>query len=234
MVFVVELYIAKKYTNYFKGELMKKMPLRLLICAFLLTFSTSIYADTYNFSDCYSTDCCGTSCIPCNSFKIRGAAFYPQGSLTRRIYDNWWPEGSLEYNNIGDRCWSPFLNVAYTYKNGRSVGSAGGDKTSINLIPMTVGINFWLRNFSCWRPYIGAGIGAAYVHMHDESPYVKRNINQWGFASLVQVGTEFDIVEWMFFDVFVGYRWNWFDFNRHRSNAETGGLNIGGGIGLRF
>ncbi len=166
-----------------------------------------------------------------NSLKIRGAAFYPQGSLTRKIYDRFWPEGSLEYDYLWHRHYSTFVNGGFTRKTGHSIGRH--HKTIIDLAPATLGLNVWLDNLCSWRPYIGVGVGAAYAHFHDFSPYVKQVQNKWGFASIVQIGMEVDFCESFFFDAFADYRFNWFDFNRRGKNL-TGGADLGAGLGFHF
>ncbi len=167
-----------------------------------------------------------------NRIKMRASAFYPQGSLTREIYGNWFPVGSLEYDYLYGRHLSFFVNGAYTRKNGHSTAEAY--KTTITLVPVTVGVNAQLGNSSWWRPYLGAGIGAAYSHFHNYSPYVKQHRSYFGFASIIQTGMEFNITKWFFLDLFTSYRFNWFDFNKDNSKSLTGGVDLGIGLGVKF
>lgn len=167
-----------------------------------------------------------------NDLKIRAAAFYPQGSLTRNIYGRFWPEGSLEYDYLCSRHFSLFLNGAYARKDGHSLGER--HKTTITLLPMTIGANAWLGSSSWWHPYLGIGIGTVYAHIHNFSPYVKQSQSYWGFASLFQAGMEFDVTKCLFFDLFADYRFNWFEFNKDRSRAQTSGVDLGAGLGFRF
>lgn len=184
-------------------------------------------------SPCIERDICEPD--PCaeqnrNSFKIRGAAFFPQGSLTKRIYGKVWPEGSLEYNYKWGCCFSLFVNGAVTGKKGHSIGL--GNSTRIVLVPLTIGIN--ARFGSSWvHPYLGIGVGGAYAHIHNHSSFVKRNTNHWGFASLFQVGVELDCNSWFFIDLFGDYRWNRFHFNK-QSSRQTGGFDVGAGLGFRI
>lgn len=166
-----------------------------------------------------------------NSFKIRGAAFYPQGSLTRQIYGNFWPEGSIEYDYQFKKHWAAFANVAYTRKGGHSVGE--GDKTTATLVPLTVGVNAKFGGSSWVHPYLGIGIGGAYAHFFNDSNFVKKHVNRGGFASIAQGGVELDFKKYFFVDLFAAYRFNWFAFNKH-PHRLTGGADIGGGLGFRF
>ncbi|MBI2743035.1 MAG: porin family protein [Chlamydiales bacterium] len=166
-----------------------------------------------------------------NSIKIRGAAFYPQGSLTRKIYGNFWPEGSIEYDYQFFRHWAVFANGAVTHKSGHSVGV--GHKTRITLVPTTVGINAKIGGSSWFHPYLGIGVGAAYVHFFNDSDFIPKHTHKWGFASFYQAGMEFDVNKWFFVDVLAAYRFNWFGFN-NMSHRQTGGLDLGAGLGFRF
>lgn len=242
---------------------MKKLAVSFSICSLLLAFSSLAYANsetqaplsnTEKFSEgsmlafwghsgvaakpfnaddemgsCQQKPQCPTQ-KKHNSIKIRGSAFYPQGSLVRRVYDNWWPEGSLEYNYIWKH-WSIFVNAAVSHKSGHA---PGGAKTSITLVPVTVGCNAQIGGSSWFHPYIGIGIGGVYANI-DVPHFVKRSEeSQFGAASIVQAGMEFDVTKWMFFDIFGDYRFNWFSFNSDVSHTQTGGFNVGAGIGFRF
>jgi hypothetical protein len=169
---------------------------------------------------------------PCrpNSFKIRGAAFFPQGQLTKKIYGNTWAEGSLEYNYYWRRAFSVFVNGAATGKSGHGIGIK--HSTSIVVVPVTIGVNGHFG--SSWvHPYLGVGVGAAYAHITNHYRFVKERANKGGFASLYQAGIEFDCNSRVFIDLFADYRWNWFDFNK-QSSRQTGGFDVGLGLGFQF
>ncbi|MBI2743036.1 MAG: hypothetical protein HYX48_03885 [Chlamydiales bacterium] len=166
-----------------------------------------------------------------NSLKFRAAAFYPQGSLTRQIYGRYWPEGSIEFDHLFSKHWAFFLNGAYTRRNGHSIGER--EKTTITLVPVTLGINAKFGG-RCVHPYLGLGVGGAYAHFFNDSSFVKRYENKWGVASIAQAGIEFDLRECLFFDLFAAYRFNWFAFNHHHPHRLTGGGDVGASIGFRF
>jgi hypothetical protein len=167
-----------------------------------------------------------------NKIKIRAAGLYPQGSLTRDIYGNFLPEGSLEYDYSRCHNYAFFINGAYARKGGHSIGKS--HHTTMTLVPVTVGINALPGNFSWWHPYLGIGLGAAYAHFHNSDVYVREKRSYVGFASLFQVGMEFDVTQCFFFDLFLDYRFNWFGFNQNQWNTLIGGVDFGGGIGFSF
>jgi hypothetical protein len=114
---------------------------------------------------------------PChpNSLKIRGAAFFPQGHLTKKIYGNTWAEGSLEYNYFWRRAFSLFVNGAATWKSGHSIGLK--HSTSIVVVPVTIGVNGHFGSSSWVHPYLGVGVGGAYAHITNHSSFVKKHAN---------------------------------------------------------
>jgi hypothetical protein len=166
-----------------------------------------------------------------NNLKIRAAAFFPQGVLTRQIYHKFWPEGSIEYNYSFFRHISCFANGAVTGMNGHSRGVR--HNTTIIVVPVTFGINK-LWGSSWWHPYVGFGVGFAYAHIHNVHSCVRKYENHWGFASLFQTGVELDVSRSFYMDLFAAYRFNWFHFNVHHNIRATGGLDLGFGGGYRF
>lgn len=167
-----------------------------------------------------------------NKIKARIGGLWPQGSLTREIYGNVWPEVSLEYNYQYRQHLSFFINGAYFRKSGHS--TRGAYKTTMTLFPITMGVNVRFGNSSCWHPYLGFGVGSAYFHFHNFSPYVKKHGSYFGFASIIQTGVEFNITKYFFLDLFASYRYNWFNFNKNISKSLTGGVDLGVGLGVVF
>jgi outer membrane protein W len=167
-----------------------------------------------------------------NSLKVRGAAFFPQGSVIRDIYGTVWPEGSIEYSYLFCKHWAAFVNGAVTHESGHSIGQH--QKTRMTLVPATIGVNAKFGCSSWFHPYLGVGVGAAYANFYNDSDFLTKHVHKWGFASFYQGGLEFDIKKWFFIDLFAAYRFNWFGFNSDQSNRQTGGADLGAGLGFRF
>ena len=170
------------------------------------------------------------------SIKGRGAFFFPQSDRMRAIYGNHYGEYSTEADYAFLDRYAAFLNVGFSHARGHSLGFR--DSTTMMLIPMVAGMNFRFGHSNRWHPYLGAGVGTAYIYFKDSSPFVAKHTHAWGFASLAQGGIEWDLLSWMFLDLFGGYRWNWFHFHHvggvQRQHTQTGGWQVGGGIGFRF
>ena len=103
-------------------------------------------------------------------------------------------------------------------------------------VAATLGALYEFEAYSRVHPYLGLGLGAAYVHFHNQSSHVKRSVNRWGVAFLAKSGVKFDVTGNFFLDLFVDYSYYLFNFKKGhcRNNVNTGGFLIGGGIGYRF
>lgn len=174
---------------------------------------------------------------PAFALKGRVAAFRPQSDSFRQIYGNFWPEYSGEFDWYFHPRFSLFTNAAFAAKSGKSLGLR--DLTRAYFVPVTVGINWQYgdpKNF--FHPYLGAGVGAIYTHFKNDSPYVQGVIVRWGLASLFQAGIELDLTRLFFLDLFASYRLNWVHFTKHPGvtthQDQTGGLQLGAGLGVRF
>ncbi len=171
------------------------------------------------------------------SLKGRVAAFRPQERVLRKIYKDFWPEYSIEFDCRFHPHFSTFANVAYTSKSGHSTGLH--NRTSAYFIPITAGAKgYFLNPKLFYQPYVGVAVGAVYTHFRDHSSFVKPTTIRWGFSSLFQAGITLDIKDGFFFDAFTSYRLNWIHFEKHNGvtthQVQTGGLQFGGGFGYHF
>ncbi len=170
------------------------------------------------------------------SIKARGAYFWPQAHALRSRYGKHFADYSLELAYLLSRRWSVFLNGSIYHKHGHTKISR--KKTNLTAIPLTLGINFYLHRSLVWRPYVGVGGGAAYVRFRDRSLFHKEVVSRWGEASFAQLGLEMNLTQRCIIDLFGGYRKNWVSFpksqSHHHHHIQTGGWELGAGIGSRF
>jgi opacity protein-like surface antigen len=171
--------------------------------------------------------------------QARAACLFPQDRRIRKIYGKAIAEWELEVDvSLDDReyGWDGFFNLAYYQKSGRSTCSLAKRHTEMRNVAATLGALYEFEAYSRVHPYLGLGLGAAYVHFHNQSSHVKRSVNRWGVAFLAKSGVKFDVTGNFFLDLFVDYSYYLFNFNKGhcRNNVNTGGFLIGGGIGYRF
>ena len=77
----------------------------------------------------------------------------------------------------------------------------------------------------------GLGINGAFVHVHNHSHYVKRNVRKEGVGGVVKMGLYFEPRDDLFFELFSDYLYQRIHFKK---NVQIGGVKIGGGIGFSF
>lgn len=177
--------------------------------------------------------------------EARAAYFYPQEKRIRDLYGkngfaNYQIEAAMPFDYLNDcycSCdWDLFTNVGYYEKSGHT--SCLNSRTTVNNWTINFGVKRYFDMCECFRPYLGLGIGAAYVKFHDRSDFVRQHTNEWGFALLAKSGIIYDITCNFFLDAFIDYSYEWYDFKKKScvstKNVNTGGLKTGLGLGYRF
>ncbi len=170
------------------------------------------------------------------SIQERLSAFVPQSTTVRDIYGSVWPAYSLEADYLVWHHYSPFFNLGFMYKSGKSIGWQ--NSTEVYLLPLIAGVNGLWHPKPWLHPFFGGGMGTAYIHFNDHSHYVRRHPHAWGGSLLLQAGCEMDFSSRLFFDLFTSYRWHFFHFAKHHGvktyNPQMGGFELGGSFGVRF
>lgn len=157
----------------------------------------------------------------------------PSSSTFREIYGQgalYTLEASYDYKRL-----SPFVSVSYLGQSGHTETNHIG--TRVTMVPLALGLKYrW-----CWRtvePYLGLGLAATYLHTHDDSSFVVKRREKWGFGYTVKSGLAFDIGRNLFLDLFANYLWTEMDFrNTHltRGNdVDCSGFALGVGLGRHF
>jgi len=174
--------------------------------------------------------------------EARVAYFYPSDNRMREVYNqNGWANYQIEASTPFDFCcdcscdWRLWTNVSYFHETGHS--SCLRDKTSVNNWAVNFGLKRYFETCMCLRPYLGLGVGFAYVQFNDHSPFVHEHVRRWGVAVLAKSGIQYDVTCNLFLDLFLDYAYNGFRFHGccgSRRHVDTGGLNVGLGLGYKF
>ena len=167
----------------------------------------------------------------CDPIHIDGrvAAFYPTSHLFREIYSDCLAAYEVEagkafWNNYeiwGDVSWLSAEGHTKTFHN----------KTRFRNTNFSLGGKYLWDLCDCTQLYFGLGINAAYVHVHNDSHHVKRNVHKNGVGGVVKLGIYAEPIDHLLFELFVDYLYQRIHFERH---VEIGGFKFGGGIGLIF
>jgi len=197
---------------------------------------------------CFSDDakaCCFPN-TPIVEFRV--SYFRPVSSEFRETFH----DGGAGYQltstlpiYCGPKAWGRGINLwtalDYFSKKGHSIGLDDG--TSIRIVPLTLGLKYFFPSVGCRVPvnfYAGAGMKYYFVHTHNDSDLVQKNINRNGMGGIVEAGFIAPIAHHFLLDLFVSYSMKTFGATStsipsvEGTGMKVGGLNVGAGIGYQF
>ena len=128
-------------------------------------------------------------------------------------------------------------SVEYQEVHGRSLH--GHQKTSLWKIPVNLGLEAIINIYPKMQYYFALGPRYFYVHQHNDSSYVNRNINRNGVGGFANTGFLFLLCRHLVLDVFGEYSYERTHFHSSKTNVEgrhiqIGGFTFGGGLGYAF
>lgn len=168
------------------------------------------------------------------SAQARVSYLYPSDSLMRDIYGCGWVDYQVEGEYYCNCRYSVFANISFYNENGNS--TCLKYRTKVDLFTYTVGLKKYFLSCSCFKPYLGLGIGGAFVEFKDESTFVNENTSRSGFSLLAKSGIEYSLSRCISIDCFVDYNVNRFSFDHYKgvtsNEVQTGGLKLGVGLKL--
>ena len=127
-------------------------------------------------------------------------------------------------------------SVGFLKQSGKT---SSGDATSIWELPVDVGLKPVFNLYRSVQYYFAIGPRYFYVHQHNDSPYVDRNIAKNGVGLFVNTGFNFYLFRGLFIDVFGEYSYQPIHFSPSKTNvygksSQVGGFLFGGGLGYSF
>lgn len=168
--------------------------------------------------------------------EARTALFIPKNSTIRDLYGTGFTEYEIEMGIPLNRCFTLFSNLSYLEADGRS--SESHSHSEMENWALNFGGKFYFEPWWYLRPYVGAGAGVAHVEFRDHSPYVNNHTGKFGWSALIKLGTEWCLSRYFYVDVFADYGINSYEFKSKNKtsghNINTGGVKVGGGLGIRF
>jgi len=179
--------------------------------------------------------------------EFRPSYFCPTSKVFRQIF-----HGGVNYQITGtfpvyhgENEWLHGLDiwgaVDYFSKKGHSTGLH--TKTSITIVPLTLGIKYFFPSVGGDIPvnfYAAGGMKYFFVHTRNHSSHVKKTINVNGMGGVVEAGFITLFKEHLVFDVFASYSFKTLSGpSSHNPAVEStqlniSGFNVGLGIGYEF
>jgi hypothetical protein len=177
------------------------------------------------------------------TIEARFSYFWPESQTFRNIYHN----GGIDYQLTGTvpvyqgdlfslRGLNFWWAADYFQREGESIGL--GTKTTIQMEPLTAGLK-WIYPKTSIRPYFGAGFKYYFVQLRNSSSYVT-NQAYFGAGFVAETGLQMFLAKYFMMDVFLAYSFKQFGSrivsktNVTSTWFDVGGLNVGGGMGVKF
>jgi outer membrane protein W len=165
----------------------------------------------------------------------KAAYFLPENKKFRKIYPDLGLYGAEVSVALYPQLYG-WVAIDTLSKTGTSLGCK--QKTNLWMMPVDAGLKYF---FACQSLpvnfYVGAGLSATYVNIHDHSPYVIAKTSRWGVGGIGKLGS-IVYVDDFFLDLFVNYSYVPIDFPRYNQrNVSRNSMNFGGwafGIGLGY
>ena len=167
------------------------------------------------------------------SSELRAAVFHPTSSKFRKIYSEWEADYQMEVGKRFTMNWSSFFNVSWLCKHGHSLKFKDG--TRINVLPVSLGIkgSYCINPF--WEVYGGVGATYTFLHIWDDSHFVKKNTKKQSYGLITKIGAQHTLCNGIFIDFFADYLYLPFHFaHAHKVKGhfvDVGGWKFGLGIG---
>lgn len=180
--------------------------------------------------------CCGMGPI---TLEAKFAAYFPLEKRARKIFHKALPNFEIEAATTW--CdWQPWFNVGYIWDNGRSRGCH--DKTKLEVIPLSLGVNYLIPMCNCIDAYVGAGAVYSFLRTRDHSEFVHEHVRKNAWGGVVKAGFYYNYSECVFFEGFVNYVYTRFRFRNdrdelpfvQRNDVNFSGIKVGVGVGFKF
>lgn len=175
--------------------------------------------------------------VPNPTVEGKAGYFFFTNSIMKDIYT----KGGLDVQIAGSypicKGLSLYGSVEYLERSGKSLNDH--QDTKIWLIPANLGLRPVFTLCKQVQYYFTFGPRYFYVHQHNESSYVPKNIARSGLGLFVNTG--FTFLPWggLLLDIFGEYSYAKAQFHDEKNNVygedtQLSGLTFGGGIGYAF
>lgn len=169
---------------------------------------------------------------------IRVAYYRPDSATVRGIYGDGWPEYQFELSRELLQGVSIWASVSGFSKNGYSIG--GGDPTSLQLIPIGLGLKHQIPLNCNLSLNLGAGGTYSFLKIHNDSPFVEQYVRNEAFGAILKSSLSYTLCNQFVISIFADYQFQRFCFEQdedsvvERNNLNLNSLKTGAGVGIRF
>ena len=178
---------------------------------------------------------CAKSPQPLLEFKA--GYFIFSSEKLRKVYDQGGVDIQLSTSYPVWRWLQIYGSIEYLQRHGSSLNAR--QKTSIWEVPLSLGLKPVIEICQSMSYYLALGPRYFFVHAHNRSTFVDKNISQNGFGGFVNTGLHFFPVAHLLIDVFAEYSYGRLHFHPSKTNVygravQVGGFAFGAGLGYAF
>lgn len=171
------------------------------------------------------------------TIEFKAGYFFFSNDKMQDVFD----QGGLDLQICGSypiwRWIQIYGSVEYISRHGRSL--KGHQRTSIWEIPLSLGPKLVARINPSAHYYFTMGPRYFFVHVHNHSSFVDKNVSQNGIGGFVSTGFNFFPIPHLLIDIFGEYSYCRLHFHPSKKNvygeaAQVGGFTFGVGLGYAF
>ena len=136
--------------------------------------------------------------------EFKGAYFLPINSSFKDLYKGGFLFGpELTVQLFDTKRWYGFASIEYFKKKGQDLGLA--DSTKLKLLPVAVGLKYFVPIVERADFYFGFGFQAANIRTKSRRVFVTEKRSKWGFGALGKIGTYIHVRPNFLVDLFLDY-----------------------------
>lgn len=215
---------------------------KLLMCKKLLLSLTVLLLSPLTEVKCIEfAQPINSSCFCSSLFEFKAGYFFFTNSKLRKIYN-----GGIDLQLSASypiKKWNQnwilngYGSLEYFYLSGHSINLH--QKTTLWSIPINIGLKPVYKINSIMDLYFAFGPRYSYIHQHNHSDYVDKNISKNAFGFFINTGLNYLLCNHIVIDIFGEYSYAKINIHSKKSraygrNIQIGGLTFGAGIGSNF
>ncbi len=171
--------------------------------------------------------------------EFKGAYFLPTHCMFKKCFKGgalYGPE--LTFQLRDESSWYGFASVDYYKQKGRFLSLC--DSSTLRLVPLGLGIKYFVPCRTRADFYLGLGLQAAYLNKKSRNGCVTSKMKLWGFGGIAKSGVYIDLAHDLLLDLFIDYSFirtkknNFYGNKVTCSRTHVDGPIFGAGLGYRF
>jgi outer membrane protein W len=123
-----------------------------------------------------------------------------------------------------------WVNANYFVKRGQSLGLH--EKTRLQILPLSIGLNVHRCIAEKFTPYIGLGATYTMLKTFDQASSLTKRHHRYRFGGVAKSGILYSVNQEFFFSAFADYYYT--KVSNGHGNIDIGGLRTGLGLGFNL